>query len=399
MAVRKRGKTLFIDFRCYTPDNAKLRCRESEGPDTVKNRKRVQQKWKAIEYHLKQNTFDYLKFYPHGAKTKYFKDTDTDITFSQYWEKWMSSRALRKSTEYNDDLLYQNHFEPYFGSWFIADITEQEVLIFRKTLLDGGLKENTINTYMKILCGCLKKAAKQGLIKEPPCEDITALKETQPDIEPFTFDELNHLLEYLKKEDPEWHDIILFWVRTGLLPGEFFALRWERVDMFNKQILIKETRAMNGDAAPVKTESSDRAIKLRPDAFAAIKRQQARTGLMNKWVFMAPGNRESKKQHQWEPVMFRAAFKYRLRLAGIKVRPPKQLRHTFATLNIGGGENIPFVSKTLGHSEMETTLKKYTRFIPNLTGDDGAAFEKALNNARAKARNGHILGTPSDKPL
>lgn len=395
MAVSKRGNTLVIYFRCYAPDNTKIRCRESEGPDTQKNRKRVQQKWKAIEYHLQQGTFDYIKFYPHGAKAHLFIRQDRTTTFTEYWEKWMSSRAIRKSTEYTDGLIYENHFKPYFGPWLVSDVTEQEILIFRKNLLEHGLKENTINTYMKVLCGCLKSAFKQGIIKEPPCEDITALKETQPDIEPFSFAELSHLLDYLKKEDPEWHDIVMFWSRSGLRPGEFFALRWERVDMFNKQVLIKESRSQDGTAAPVKTESSDRAIDLRPAVYDAIKRQQARTGLMNKWVFMAPPNRETKEQHQWDPVMFRAAFKYRLRLADIKVRPPKQLRHTFATLHIGAGENITWVSKTMGHSDVETTLKKYNRFIPNLTGDDGGAFENAFQNTR----NGHILATLPRKSL
>lgn len=381
MGVNKRGNTLVIEFRCYTPDNKKIRCRESEGPDTVKNRKRVQQKWNAIDFHLKQHTFDYLKFFPNGPRAQYFNTQNKDTTFSEFWEKWTSGRAVRKGTAYNADLLYENHLKNYFGEWRISAVTEQEVLIWRKSIMDKGMKESTVNTYMRILCSCLKSATKQGLIQEFPCQDIQRLKEIQPDIEPFTFHELNHLLSYLEQQDPEWHDIVLFWTRTGLRPGEFFALRWERVDLFNKQILIKETRAMNGEAAPVKTESSDRAINLRPAVYAAVKRQQARTGLMDKWVFMAPGNRETQKMHQWTPGEFRAAFKYRLRLAGIKVRPPKQLRHTFATLHIGAGESIPWVSKTMGHSEIETTLKRYTRFIPNLTSEDGSAFENALKNA------------------
>ncbi len=41
-------KTLVIYFRCYAPDNTIIRCRESEGPDNVKNRKQVQQKWKPL---------------------------------------------------------------------------------------------------------------------------------------------------------------------------------------------------------------------------------------------------------------------------------------------------------------------------------------------------------------
>ena len=100
---------------------------------------------------------------------------------------------------------------------------------------------------------------------------------------------------------------------------------------------------------------------------------------MDKWVFMAPPNRETKSKTQWTPGKFREELKYRLRLAGLNVRPAKQLRHTFATLHIAAGESISWVSKMMGHAEVETTLKRYNRFIPNVTRADGSAFENALN--------------------
>ena len=59
------------------------------------------------------------------------------------------------------------------------------------------------------------------------------------------------------------------------------------------------------------------------------------------------------------------------------------MRHTFATLNIGAGENITWVSKMLGHSDVVVTLKKYNRFVPNLTGRDGSAFEKVFNSVES----------------
>ena len=56
------------------------------------------------------------------------------------------------------------------------------------------------------------------------------------------------------------------------------------------------------------------------------------------------------------------------------------MRHTFATLHIAAGENISWVSKMLGHSNVEITLKKYNRFVPNLTREDGSAFEKIMGS-------------------
>jgi len=39
------------------------------------------------------------------------------------------------------------------------------------------------------------------------------------------------------------------------------------------------------------------------------------------------------------------------------------LRHTFASQLISKGEDITWVSKTLGHESVQTTLKYYTKYI------------------------------------
>jgi integrase len=211
------------------------------------------------------------------------------------------------------------------------------------------------------------------VITKHPCEYISRIEEGIVDIEPFSFDELRHLLDTLREKDLEWHDLFLFWSRTGLRPGELYALKWEHVDMFNGQVSIRANLDRKGNDGPVKTRNSNRTISLRPVVIEALKRQKARTGLMNGHIFLNPQSK------QWNQTNFTKAFRYRLRLADIKIRPPKQMRHTFATLHIGAGESISWVSKMLGHSDVQITLKRYNRFIPNLTRDDGSAFENVIN--------------------
>lgn len=386
MGVSRRDKKLIIDFRCYLPNNKQIRCREAEGPDTQKNRERVQKKWKAIEYHLVQNTFSYIKFFPHGSKAIHFLTVDkSEITYAEFRAEWIEGLAVRRGTSDNYNYIYKSHHESYFGSWRLSDITDHEIRVFRKKMLDKGYSPSTVNQNIKVLCMPLKTAAKQGLIDSYPCEDIRKVKENNVKIEPFSFEELNHWLDYLREKDEEWHDLILFWSRTGIRPGELFALRWKNVDFFNKQVLICENRPYYGGTGPTKTETSDRVIRLRPAVVDALKRQRTKTGMIDKWVFL------NHRQNQWNLTTFRDAFKYQLRLASLKVRPPKQMRHTFATLHIGSGESITWVSKMLGHASVEVTLKRYNRFVPNLTREDGSAFENVLN--------GHNQVTPSSKSL
>jgi len=62
------------------------------------------------------------------------------------------------------------------------------------------------------------------------------------------------------------------------------------------------------------------------------------------------------------------------------------MRHTFEIFHIASGENPTWVYQVKGHSNVKITLDKYNRFVPNLTRDNGSAFELALE----KVKKGNI---------
>ncbi len=47
---------------------------------------------------------------------------------------------------------------------------------------------------------------------------------------------------------------------------------------------------------------------------------------------------------------------------------------------LASGENPEWVARQLGHANVEMLFKVYSRFIPNLTRQDGSAFEKFLDD-------------------
>lgn len=378
MSVGTRGKVLYIFFRCYLPDGRRVQCAESTGlVDNPRNRKVVEAKDKAIKYELRHGRFDYLHFFPNGSKAKAFRDRRSDTLFKDFWERWIEAKSIRPSTYNGWWSSYNNHIGPYFGRFPLSQISEHEILVFRKSL-EGKLKANSINDrVIKPLCMALLKAHKEGLISSYPCEDIRRLSEPPVDIDPFSFEELTAFLDFLKATKPAWYDLVFIWSRTGLRPGEFYAVKWRRVDRFNRKLLIRETRYRDHDGPP-KTAHSIRDVDLRPAVLDALKRQEARTGLQDSYIFMTGAGKP------FSDAFMRNKFRHLLRLAGLKYRPPKQLRHTFATLHIAAGESISWVSKTLGHASVKITLEKYNRFVPNLTHEDGSAFEKIMDEKAGK---------------
>ena len=265
MAVRTRGQYLVIDFRCYLPNGRKARCIESTGlKDSARNRKVAEAKDKAIAYELKHGRFNYLHFFPDGSKAKHFKATLDDMLFSEWWEEWFAEKSVRPGTARLYQVTYEQYMGPHFGNHYLSQITEHEILVFRKYLEDGrNLKISTINQVIKTLCMCLSKAHKRGLVDEYACEDIKRLTENEADIQPFTFDELDHLLETARTKKPEWYNMLLLWTRTGLRPGEMCALKWEHVDFYNRKLMIRQTRHSSGTEGPPKTRQSKRDIDLR----------------------------------------------------------------------------------------------------------------------------------------
>ena len=172
------------------------------------------------------------------------------------------------------------------------------------------------------------------------------------------------------REDYRNYYLVRFY--TGMRTGEVDGLKWEFVDFQRREILIRET-LIGGETEYTKTDGSQREIPMFGPVYDALKKQYEATGKLSKYVFC---NREGKPldhnnvtKRVWYPL---------LRALNLKKRRPYQTRHTAATLFLASGENPEWVARTLGHSTTEMLFKVYSRYVPNLTRQDGSAFERLI---------------------
>ena len=69
---------------------------------------------------------------------------------------------------------------------------------------------------------------------------------------------------------------------------------------------------------------------------------------------------------------------------GLKHRRAYQTRHTAATLWLAAGENPEWIARQLGHSSTEMLFRVYSRYVPDITRNDGSAIENLLLASKEK---------------
>jgi integrase len=237
------------------------------------------------------------------------------------------------------------------------------------------LGPESINRHMKVLRMILDEAADRFEFVTP-YRGIKPLKVPKSDIEPFTLEEIQRILGNVRPDFKAYFTVRFF---TGMRTAEIDGLQWKYVDFDKRQILIRET-LVRGEVSYTKNDSSQREIHMSQPVFDALKAQQSATGV---GTFVFTNRAGNPLQHYnvtkrvWYPL---------LRYLGLPKRNPYQTRHTAATLWLASGETPEWIARQMGHSNTEMLFRVYSRYVPNLTRNDGSAFESLLTRELGGAK-------------
>ncbi len=135
---------------------------------------------------------------------------------------------------------------------------------------------------------------------------------------------------------------------------------------------MRET-IVGGEEEYTKNDSSQRDIQMSQAVYDALKTQEKVAKGIGEYVFCTrngtPLDNKNVTNRVWYPL---------LRHLGFKLRRPYQTRHTAATLWLAAGENPEWIARQMGHTTTEMLFRVYSRYVPNLTRQDGSAFERLL---------------------
>lgn len=417
--ARKDNGLLFFDFRYQ----GKRYREQTLLNDSKSNRKKMEEVLTRIENDISDGIFDYQKYFPKGSShqkptqqaeltnsiqgelspppisgkilVSHIQNTlQTSPLFKDFAEKWFDECKIgwRKSYVQTMRDTIDKHLLPYFGERMVSSIRREDILDFRSQLAKvPGRKNQTlsarrINAIVLGLRQILNEAADRYNFTTPS-QRIKPLKIKRHDISPFTLDEVNLILKTVRTDYRDYFIVRFF---TGMRTGEIHGLKWKYVDFRNRQILIRETLVGDEMEEEAKTDLSIREIFMSDVVYEALMRQREVTLKNSDFVFCNalgnPLNLNNITNRVWYPL---------LRHLGFELRRPYTTRHTAATLWLAAGENPEWIARQMGHATTEMLFRVYSRYVPNLTRNDGSAFNRLLSGAVEVPKT--IIETPTLK--
>ncbi len=389
--VRAANKRLYIDFR-----HQGIRCREQTLlEDTPANRKKLQKLLARIEAEMLIGSFDYATYFPDSKRVREFESINrrkataraASPCLADFTETWFSEMAAqwRSSYQKSTRLTLNKYLLPEFGDFPVDTIKKADVLAFRAKLVNmpstsakpkKQMSASRINHIMMPLRMILNEAAERYEFVTP-WQNIKPLKVHRTEVEPFDLDEVKTILERVRPDFKSYYTVRFF---AGLRTAEIDGLTWNKVDFKRRQILIHQAW-VEGEFVPTKNDGSYRAVDMSTMVYDALQAQLKVTGDKDTVFCNSIGNplsHQTVTNKVWHPL---------LRHLGYNKRRPYQTRHTAATLWLAAGEAPEWIARQMGHSTTEMLFKVYSRYVPNLTRQDGSAMERLLAEHAEQTQN------------
>lgn len=378
------ASSIQVDFR-YQGE----RCKEKIAlPPTPANLKYALRLKATIERDIELGQFDYAKYFPNSPRAKRMaRNRGAQYTMREALNTWLDKveRELEPETYADYAADVRGIWIPRYGDWKVDAFTLQ---VLRDWIGEQSCSRKRILNMLTPLRQAMRMLIADQVLTVDPLAGLEVIRpdrlEDDDEIDPYTPAEISAIVPHL---DPATGNAATFWVWTGVRPGELIALSWPEVDLERGQVRINRA-IRDGRLKAPKTKNGVRTFRLLPPALDALRRQKALTRLAGKLVFLNPSWRPQKGGRwiapapaPWSEKTFRNAWAAACAAANVRYRPPKQLRHTFASWTLSAGESVLWVSKVMGHNDPTVTLKVYARFIPDVFPDAGARTLAAVRTA------------------
>lgn len=311
------------------------------------------------------------------------------ITMKELLEEWLKySKDIWSPKTYIANAHWCEIINKSIGHIKLQDINVKILEDFYKELRENTTySDKTIQHFYTIITTSLKKAIIWGYIVNNPNSFIEKPKVRKKEIQCYSPEEVEKLLECIKNECLKYQAMIYLAIDSGARRGEIVGLTWNDID-FKKQTLninksVQYTKELGIFEKTTKTQTSDRIIYLSNKTIEILKAYQKeqlenKLKLGSKWenskrIFttIVGGDMHPDTPSQ---ILEKIIKKYNLKRISFH-----GLRHTSISLQISSGIQAQIISKRAGHSSVSTTHSIYSHFFDNEFKEVASAMNNILS--------------------
>lgn len=328
-------------------------------PATPENIQRAGRLRREVAQRIEFGTFtidDYRNYFPNSKRIPQLGSGDLFGALAQSWLDGLEVSAATRA-EYKKTL--NKYWMPQLAARPVRGIRPSEL----RTLIRGieWRSAKTRNNSLIPLRGILEMAVEDELIDRNPMAKIKNQEHQRPKPDPFSREEMETILNWLKDEYLGVEAIhmayFLFGFFTGMRTSEMLALRWSDIDFRRGYARVEKAQSKGRMNDRTKT-AKVRDVLLSSRALEALAIAKPLTFLAGAEVFRSPRTGEAYTTEKSQRFVFTRALKK----LGVRHRPAYNTRHTYATLLLMAGANPHFVAAQLGHS-VTMTLTVYSTWI------------------------------------
>lgn len=201
-----------------------------------------------------------------------------------------------------------------------------------------GAKSHTVNFELMALKAAFQLAVKWKYLEASPAQGVKQLRVEDSKARRFlTEGECAALLE---SAEEAFYPILFTYLNTGMRRAELVNLEWDDIDFARSVIKIRRKTFW-------KPKTNEREIPINPELALVLNRQPKKSN------FVFAGKSQGMLDADWvRDQLVKTAKRADVR----NLTEIHALRHTFASLLIKNGVDLPTVQKLMGHNSIETTM-------------------------------------------
>jgi len=267
-----------------------------------------------------------------------------EVLFETHAKEYLELYAKQNKRSWDRDEISIDHLKEFFHGRNLSDITPELIEKYRLARRAEGISPATINRELACLKTIFAKAVEWGKTDTDPARKIKKFREEARKERILTAEESRRLFE---NAAPSLRLFLIVALNTGMRKGEILGLRWADVDFVKGFIRVTDAESKSG---------RERKIPMNALVFETLRGMDRKP----EFVFM---NVETGKSMGDVRTAFEGACRRAKKdpkdkkdkgITGLRVH---DLRHMAATRMIEGGIDIVTVSRILGHSSIQMTMR------------------------------------------